>query len=122
MSELEYPVILVEEGDISGLSLCQSQEVLACFVEEFADCLDEFMIFDRTGRRLQAHLVAKEGMFGTGIDFLARERLRIVFVPNDSPNDTRLLEIVNALAQRRCDQLSFTSILDALEYLESLWE
>ena len=112
MTGIEYPVVVVEKGDISGLTLYQSYEELAYFVEEFGDCLDAFLIWDRTGRNWHGNLGENGSYFDAGIRLEAEEK----------PNETGLLKAVNDLAIARQSDRSFTSIRGAIEYLQSYRE
>ncbi len=46
MEEATFPVLVSETSDVLGLTLYPDAETLSCFLDEFADVLEEFAAWD----------------------------------------------------------------------------
>lgn len=106
MSGPQYPVIVFEaEGDSAAVWVYESPRAIECFLDEFADSIDMFLLWDSRGRRVRL----LGGQPRSSAPALALE-------VDDNPEIKEFLEFTNRLARhRRPDAIS--DLEDAIEFL-----
>jgi hypothetical protein len=104
----QYPIVVFEvEGDSAMAWVLESEADLLCFLEEFADCLEDFILWDATARR-----VLLQGIRQTEWNEESQRRLWV----SDVPDPGEFLALSNRSASRRGSG-QLTSTADAIAFL-----
>ena len=104
MPVVVFPVLVRESAELQSTEILHSHKELICFVEEFADLIDEFEGWDSLCRPLNLRSVAQQ---------LQQKSPPIATLANDTPEVDSVWRIVNeycALNEIMIDKLPISPV------------